>query len=427
MKRLLTACLLLILATGTSAGATRRNTDPDVLLARVRTLTGPSLAGRGAGSTGGHAAGDSVAAWFDAAGLRPAFGSSWFQEFPLHGEGWSGQPLAGKTGRNVAGILPGSGSLAARYVLVSAHYDHLGRSDGDSTGGPPAAEAYYPGANDNASGVTVLVNLAAKAVRAEEGRRPARRSVLFVSFDGEEVGLQGSTYLAGHMPVPLDSLDAVINMDTVGQMGQGKLYVSGVGTTPVFTRLARAAAGDGLKLSLAPGGWSGSDHMTFNRLHIPVLFLFGGPYPQYNRPADRWDTLDPRALARVARYAETLLDLVRREPGPLPWVEVGKPDDENATTIEGNRDTWLGTMPDFTPGVEGYMIGGVFDGSPAASAGLTKGDVLVLFGGRKVTDLATFTRALRSFDPGVPVEITVLRGGRPLNFTVVLGDRADRR
>ncbi len=426
MNRVLTACLLLTLATGTSAAAVQTNHDGQDLLPRVRILTSPALAGRGAGSAGGHAAGDSVAAWLAGAGLRPAFGSSWFQEFPLHGEGWSGQTLAGRTGRNVAGILPGSGPLATRYVLVSAHYDHLGRSDGDSTGRPPAADSYYPGANDNASGVTVLVALARGACRADDGAGPARRSVLFVSFDGEEVGLQGSAYLAGHMPVPMDSLDAMINMDTVGQMGQGKLYVSGVGTTPAFTRLARAAAWEGLDVSLAPGGWSGSDHMTFNRLHIPVLFLFGGPYPQYNRPADRWDTLDPLALEKVARYAADLLDRVRREPGPLPWVEVGKPADM-AAAAEGNRNTWLGTMPDFTPGVEGYMIGGVFDGSPAATAGLAAGDVLVLFGGRKVTDLATFTRALRSFDPGVPVEITVLRGGRPLNFTVVLGDRADRR
>ncbi len=425
MKRM--AMGILLAAVAAFAGTAGAAAVPETMLARVRVLAGPDLAGRGAGSCGGHAAGDTVARWFAAAGLQPACRGSWFQEFPLYGQGWSGQPLDGRTGRNVAGILPGSGPLATRYVLVSAHYDHLGRSDGDSTCAPPAPDAYYPGANDNASGVTVLVDLALHARRGGAGQAEVRRSVLFVSFDGEEVGLQGSAYMAGHMPVPLDSLDAVINMDTVGQMGQGKLYVSGIGTTAAFAGIARAAGWQGLDLSLAPGGWSGSDHMTFDRLHVPVLFLFGGPYPQYNRPADTWDSLDSLALDKVAHYAGALLDLVRQEAGPLPWRETAPPEAAVETAVEGNRRTWLGTMPDFDSGVSGYKIGGVFDGSPAAAAGLAAGDVLVRLGGKEVTDLATFTRALRSFDPGSPVEITVLRGGRSLNFTVVLGDRSDRR
>ncbi len=422
MKRWLVP-VLVCAVWGFSCGAKAGPVSPS-LIERVKILTSPELAGRGAGSLGGHAAGDMVAGWFAERGLAPAFDGDWFQEFPLHGEGWSGQPLTGKRGRNVAGILPGRGILATRYVLVSAHYDHLGRSDGDTTSRSPDADAYFPGANDNASGVTTLVAIAEGfgTLVPDSGNI---RSVLFVSFDGEEVGLQGSAYLVDHMPVPLDSLDAVINMDTVGQMGQGKLYVSGIGSTPSFAAMASEAGVEGLELSLADGGWAGSDHMTFNDRQIPALFIFGGPYPQYNRPADRWDTLDLSALDAVADYTGRLLALVARYPGPMSWVKVSNP--ALLGTGEGNHNTWLGTMPDFTDGVVGYMIGGVFDGSPAQSAGLAKGDVVTQFGGQEVVDLGTFTRALRSFGPGEPVEIILLRDGRSLKFTLVLGDRSQRR
>ncbi len=426
MKCVALAVFFLVLGSAVFADA---GPDPIAvaLMSRVTVLTSPDMAGRGAGSSGGRAAGDTIAAWFDAIGLQPAFGSTWFQEFPLHGEGWSGQPLAGKTGRNVAGLLKGKGSLASHYVLVSAHYDHLGRSDVDNLGNPPDPDSFFPGANDNASGVTVLIDAARNAQVAQSLNTGEMRSVLFVSFDGEEVGLQGSLFMADHLPVPLASIDAVINLDTVGQLGQGKLYVSGVGTTAIFTELARKAGWEGFTLSLAPGGWSGSDHMTFNRLGIPVLFIFGGPYPQYNRPADLASSLDPVALGEVARYTTALLALVRQTSNPLTWIKIDEPTAPASGEASGNRNTWLGTIPDFEAGIVGYKIGDVFDGSPAAAAGLAKGDVLQRFGGQDVTDLATFTRALRSFAPGSPVEITLLREGRSLNFTVVLGDRSQRR
>ncbi len=399
---------------------------PGPLMTRVEELTAPDLAGRGAGSPGGRAAGDTVAAWMEQAGLAPLFDGSWFQGFVLHGEGWSGQDLAGREGRNVGGMLQGRGSLAGRWFLVCAHYDHLGRKDPDSTG-LPGPEGYYPGANDNASGVAVLMEIATRLAATRDSCADCR-SVMVVSFDGEEVGLQGSRYMAEHMPAPLDSLDAVINLDTVGQMPQGKLYVSGVGTTPVFADLAVAAGRQGPELSLAPGGWSGSDHMTFAERRIPVLFLFGGPYPQYNRPADTAGSLSAEALSAVAGYAVRLAGAVRSCPGPLPWTgETREPAGTPPEVAGRHRNTWLGTMPDFTAGISGYMIGGVFDGSPAAAAGLAKGDVITRFGGLEVTDLKTFTTALRTFAPGTPVEITVLRGDRPLNFTVVLGDRSQRR
>jgi aminopeptidase YwaD len=312
-------------------------------------------------------------------------------------------------------------------VVVGAHYDHLGRLAGVDPAIPsPARGDYYPGANDNASGVAAVSEVIRLAVHESVGDG-AVRSVMFVFFTAEEIGLQGSGYLVSHLPVAIDSVDAMINLDTVGQLNENRLYVSGVGTTSSFTALVDSAATASLDLSLAQGGWSGSDHMSFNTREVPVLFIFGGAYRQYNRPADDWDTLDYDALTRVTAFTARLLGLVRTEPGDMPWIMVAEKSLRQDTGEDQNRATWLGTLPDFTEEVTGYKLAGVFDGSPAARAGLQKGDVLVMLGGDPVEDLATFTRALRSHGPGDLVEVRVLREGRSLNFTVVLGNRADRK
>lgn len=412
---------LLVIRPGPGALAA---SDP---LETIRILTRPELAGRGAGSAGGRVAADSVASWMSAAGLRPAFAGGWYQEFPLQGEGWAGQRLAGATGRNVAGVLPGEGDLAGRFIVIGAHFDHLGLVDPEGATGLPGPEDYYPGANDNAAGVAVLRTLM-DAARSHGDGGQARRGVLFAAFDAEEVGLQGSAAMVRDMPVPLDSIDAMINLDTIGRLTDRKLYVSGVGTAAGLENLARAANTGGLTLSLARGGWSGSDHMTFNTREVPVLFVFGGPYPEYNRPGDTWEAIDPASVAAVTAYTDRLLASLRTVPGPLVWVMVAEKNlrDDGEIAAGSNRATWLGTLPDFTEEVRGYLLAGVFDGSPAARCGLEKGDLLVRMGSHPVADLATFTTALRAHDPGDLVELEVVRRGQTLNFTVVLGDRADR-
>ena len=326
----------------------------------------------------------------------------------------------------MAGVLPGRGSLADRWLVVGAHLDHLGRvvPAGDDAP-PPGPDDYYPGANDNASGVTVVCDIIARLVGDADATD--RRGIVFAFFGGEEVGLQGSARFVGEPPLPLDRVDAMINFDTVGRMTDRRLYVSGLGTTPAFADIVPAANSDGLDLSLGQGGWSGSDHMSFNTREVPVLFVFGGPYEDYNRPADTWDHLDPASLRDVAAYGARLVAAVASWPGPLPWRMVGEKDLREDGHVDGNRDTWFGSLPDFTEEIVGYKLAGVFDGSPAARAGLQKGDVLVRMAGEPIADLAGFTRVLRAHDPGDLVEVEVRRDGSPLRFTVVMGNRADRK
>ncbi|MBU8871487.1 MAG: M28 family peptidase [Gemmatimonadales bacterium] len=397
----------------------------------VMRLTDREFAGRGSGTMEVEAVADTLARRMKEAGLKPAFEGSWFQSFPLSGEGWAGDDLTGKTGRNVAGILHGVGDLSARYIVVGAHYDHLGRVDPAEPGGPsPEPGEYYAGANDNASGVAVLFELIRMAPRAgteTAGMGEGIRSILFVNFGSEEVGLQGSGFMASHPPVPLEKIDLMINLDTVGQVTDNRLYVSGVGTAEVLPGMAALANSVDFELSLAQGGWSGSDHMSFNTKEVPVLFIFGGPYPEYNTPADLGATLNYRGMGQVASYVDNLLNLARGETAEFDWIMVAGADLETGKGEGKNKNTWFGSMPDFTEDVQGYKLAGVFDGSPAAKAGLLKGDVLVKLGGLEVLDLPTFTQALRVNAPGDLVEVTVLRQGKPLNFTIVLGDRSQRK
>jgi Peptidase family M28/PDZ domain len=397
----------------------------------VAALTTRELAGRGSGTPEVEAAADTLSRWMADAGLQPAFDGSWFQSFPLSGEGWAGEDLAGKTGRNVAGHLAGAGALADRYLIIGAHYDHLGRVVPAGPGAPaPAIGEFYPGANDNASGVAVLfelIRLAAASDAMIPNAGVSRRSILFVNFGGEEVGLKGSGYMASNPPIPVENIDLMINIDTVGQMDGDRLYVSGVGTADRLPDLVASANTRPLDLSLAQGGWSGSDHMSFNTKEVPVLFIFGGPYPEYNTPADRGSALNWDGMEAVVSYLDRLVASARGDEANYEWIMVGSSDVSTDESAAGNKSTWFGSMPDFTEEIQGYKLAGVFDNSPAAKGGLLKGDVLVKFGGEDVLDLAGFTRVLRAHRPGDLVEATVLRDGKSMNFTIVLGDRSERK
>ncbi len=401
------------------------------IIERTRILTSNELAGRGSGTEEVYAAGEILADWFSDLGLTPGFEGSWFQEFPLSGTGWTGDDLSGKTGRNIAAIIPGEGKLAHRFVVIGAHYDHLGRLVVAPAGSPPPADgAYYAGANDNASGLTVLFEMAARASRGafpKDIQSSGRRSLLFFCFAAEEVGLQGSGYLVSHMPVPLENVDAMINFDTVGQLSDNILYVSGVGTAAALPEIVESANTVGFDLSLAQGGWSGSDHMSFNTKEVPVIFIFGGPYRQYNTPGDIWSTLQPESLAKVASYGWELMGRLAVFEGDLTWGMVAEKVLRPTDGVTQNKNTWFGSLPDFTDKISGYKLGGIFDNSPADKAGLRKGDVIIKLAGHDVTDLPSFTTSLRMNEPGDVVEVTILREGNPLNFTVVLGDRSQRK
>ncbi|MFO7652899.1 MAG: M28 family peptidase [Candidatus Krumholzibacteriia bacterium] len=410
----------------TDGGAAAPERSESRLRERVAALCGPELAGRAAGSPGAERAASMIGEWMSAAGLEAPAGGSFFQTVPLEGEA-----LAGRSDRNVVGVLEGQGRLRSRWVVVGAHFDHLGRTE--RAPGPPAVPRegqYYPGANDNAAGVAALLELAhlsRGAPVAPVAPGDDRRSILFVAFAAEEVGLQGSRRFVADLPVPRDSVDLMLNLDTVGRLGEGRLHVGGVGTAPGLDAHLDRAAAAGVELRPSQSGWAGSDHVPFLAAGIPALFFFTGPYPDYNRVTDTPETLDFPGLAQVTGLVARLLQQLCTDPAPFPFREVaGLPDDREPTPADGSRSTWFGSVPDFDAGAGGYRLAGVVAGSPAARAGLGAGDVLVRFGGEAVTDLPSFTRALRLHRPGEMVEVEVRRDGKLMRLTVELADRAER-
>jgi hypothetical protein len=316
---------------------------------------------------------------------------------------------------NVIGILPGRDPrLRDEAVVIGAHYDHLGRG-GEGSLAPDAAGAIHPGADDNASGVAALLGLA--RAFAEAGGAP--RTLVFVAFAGEEMGLLGSAHYVRRPPHPLDRTALMLNLDMVGRLRQRTLYVGGTDSGTGLRELVSAQAG-GLTLRLRGDGFGRSDHTSFYAAGRPVLFLFTGAHADYHRPGDTWDRIDAPGLAAVTAFAARVVDAVAGAPTAPAYVRM-------AAAPGGGRGAYgpyFGVVPEFgespTPGVR---VGGVRPGSPAEKAGVQAGDLIVAFAGLTVRTLEDFTFALRGRRPGDRVEVAVERGGATQRLEATLEER----
>jgi len=319
---------------------------------------------------------------------------------------------------NVLGCLPGSDpALAHETVVVGAHLDHLGRGE-FGTLAPDAQGQIHNGADDNASGITGLLAVA----RALAAGPPLRRSVLFAAFSGEEMGLLGSAHYVEHPVRPLADTVAMLNLDMVGRLSEGRLTVFGAETSPAFEPLVREA---GRELPLVPefaeGAFAPSDQTSFFAKGIPVLHVFSGTHPQYHTPEDDAALVNAEGIALVARLvagtAAELADAPERPPVVL--AEAPPPG-----SGEGGYGPWLGTVPAFGgPPVRGVRLQAVRAGSPAEAAGLRAGDVIVEFAGAPIANLEEFAALLFGSRAGERVEIVVEREGERIATSAVLGQR----
>ncbi len=384
-------------------------------MATVRYLADDALEGRLAGSPGEACAADYIARAFEALGLRPAGEDGYFQHVRVASAVNPHAPAA--EGRNVLALLPGADpELRGSAVVVGAHYDHLGHGEFGSTGEPGEI---HNGADDNASGVAALLE-AARLLAS--GPAPAR-SVLFIAFTGEELGLIGSAHYAGNPAVPLAHTVAMLNLDMVGRLEDDALIVYGMGTAPEWQEIVPAANAElAIPLAFEESGFGPSDHTSFYVHEVPVLHLFTNAHADYHRDTDDWEKIDAAGLERVARLTANVARAVAERPARLTVIPGVGQREQRA----GGYGAWLGTVPDFTPVEEGVLLSGVTAGSPADEAGLRKGDILVGLGTHEVTDLEAFTAALRAHKPGDVVALRYLREGETRETTARLGDRADR-
>lgn len=387
----------------------------------VRYLADDALEGRRAGSPGARCAAGYLAAVFREIGLRPPAGSDdYFRDVPLASAVNPHAP--GGTGHNVVGVLEGADpDLRDRAVVVGAHYDHLGHG-GFGSVHPEDHGQIHNGADDNASGVAALIEVA-RALTS--GPRPDR-TVVFVAFTGEEYGLLGSSAYVKDPVVPLERTDAMLNMDMVGRLGSDPLIVYGTGTADEWEEILGSEASEGgIELSMGQEGFGPSDHTSFYARDIPVLHFFTNVHGDYHRPSDDWQKIDAQGLDRVAGLVSDVARRVASRSGPLTLREgAGAP--PSGGDEGGGYGAYLGTIPDFAPVDRGVRLSGVSVGSPAERAGLRQGDVIVGFDGEEVADLYALTDALRAHAAGDTVDVTVLREGEERTLTAVLGSRDER-
>jgi Zn-dependent M28 family amino/carboxypeptidase len=317
---------------------------------------------------------------------------------------------------NVLAYLPGK---TDEYVILGAHYDHLGYGNYDSLA-PSQIGQIHPGADDNASGTAGLLELA-RLLAPMKGQLP--RGILFASFAGEELGLLGSAEWVKEPTLPIDKAVAMLNMDMIGRIHDGKVYVGGVGTGSTFSELLQqASANSAFKMEYSQGGYSASDHTSFVAKQIPVLFFFSGLHSDYHKPSDTWEKIDADAAARLLDViSKVAVQLASAEDRPQFKVVV---EDKTATGGGGGGyGPYFGSIPDFGQVENGVRFSDVRPNSPAAKAGLKGGDILVQFGEKAIKNLYDFTDALRRSKVGDVVHVTVIRDGKPITVPVKLEQR----
>ena len=408
--------------------------DASRLYRDIAYLADDRLEGRGTGTSGNDSAAAYIARRHTSLGLRalgldtarsecrvapaPSSCRTFLQRFQARGTevAHAGHPEGVRT-QNVVAMVPGSDpALRGQYVVIGAHFDHLGRSTAGALD-PEAKDAIRNGADDNASGTAAVMELARMFVA-----HPARRSIIVASFSGEELGLLGSQWFVEHAPVALDSIAAMMNFDMVGRLRNDKLIVYGVSTaTELPAILDSANVAPRLAISAVGDGFGPSDHSSFYAKGIPVLHFFTDLHDDYHKATDDIEKVNALGEARVVATAERVVRAIADRPARLTAVRVAAPP---PTSGGQGSNTYLGSIPDMSAGDgPGLKLTGVRAGSPADLGGLLGGDVIVEFGGTAVTDLNTYSAALYAHKPGDKVDVVYLRAGQRRTTTVTLGKR----
>jgi hypothetical protein len=321
------------------------------------------------------------------------------------------------TVNNVLAYLPGK---TEEYVIIGAHYDHLGRGNFDSLA-PSQIGQIHPGADDNASGTAGVLELA-RLLAPMQGQ--LQRGILFASFAGEELGLLGSAAWVKQPTLPLDNAVAMLNMDMIGRIKDDKVYIGGVGTGSTFKPLLDDAQSKStLKLEFSAGGYAASDHTSFVSKKIPVLFFFSGLHSDYHKPSDTWDKINAPEAARLLDFISSVGTQIADAPARPAFINVVEDRPAGGGGAGRGYGPYFGSIPDFGQTENGVKFSDVRPGSPAAKAGLKAGDVLIQFGDKPIKNLYDFTDALRRSKVGDVVEVKVLRDGQPITASVKLEQR----
>jgi hypothetical protein len=384
--------------------------DSERMMTTIRYMSAKERQGRGLGSSGLEKTAQFIAESFKAAGLQPGGDNgTYFQYFSAKGEDGESHTL-----KNVIGVIPGQHpKLSTQSVILGAHYDHLGM------GWPDVREQnqgkVHYGADDNASGVAVMLELARTLGR---DFRPDR-TMVFAAFSAEEAGRLGSKHYVKHgKNYPVSKSIAMLNLDTVGRLFDNKLMILGGGSASEWVHIFRGIGFvTGIPSVMVNEPLDSSDQISFHEVGVPAVQLFSAAHADYHRPGDIAEKIDADGLVKVAEVSRQVLEyLAGREEPMTSHLTVGKA----MQKAGGSRKVSLGSIPDFSYQGDGYRLEGVVPGSPAEKAGLGKMDIIVAIGDTPIKGIRDISKVLKSSEPAQTINIRYLRNGKQQQTRVVL-------
>ena len=310
--------------------------------------------------------------------------------------------------KNVVGYLDNNAQFT---VIIGAHFDHLGYGEDGNSMIRGGELSIHNGADDNASGTSAMLELAFQL----KGKNAKHYNYLFIAFSAEELGLNGSKYYVENPTISLNSVNYMINMDMVGRMNDSTktITIGGYGTSPSWQTMIASVKKKSFNVKFDSSGTGPSDHTSFYRKDIPVLFFFTGLHTDYHKPSDDADKINYVGMAQIVRFIQEMIE-TDRTPNKLVFTKTR----EQQTSTSTRFSVSMGIMPDYSYGGSGVRVDGVTDNRPAKKAGILGGDVVKQLGDFKTSSVEAYMQALSKFKKGDKTTVVVSRGDKELTFEI---------
>ena len=367
----------------------------------VEYLSSDELEGRSTGSKGEELAANYIEKRFKELNVEPIGENGYFQEFSFKQKSHPHDTISTSdsiqensiTGKNVIGFID---NKSINTIVVGAHYDHLGFG-GEGSLYRSDSLKIHNGADDNASGVSLMLDLAAKL------KDNNNNNYMFIAFSGEELGLLGSNFFVKNPTIDIKSINYMINMDMVGRLNnENTLAVYGLGTSPIFKQTIKSN-NKNFKIIENESGVGPSDHTSFYLNDIPVLHFFTGQHSDYHKPSDDSELLNYEGINLISDFIYSIISDLN-DNGKLPFRET-----KNESQETPRFKVSLGVIPDYLYDGKGMRIDGVSKGKPAEKAGFQKGDIVIKLGDEEVTDMMSYMKALSKYENGDKVDVQISR------------------
>ena len=381
--------------------------DRDIL-EHIKYLSSDELEGRYPGSKGSDLAIDYIATDYKRSRLSPLGSDDYLQFFDFTNQ--QGEKIKIP---NVVGMVPGT-TLKDEYIVIGAHFDHLGYGGAHSGSLEMNSSAIHNGADDNASGIAGMLELASKL---SSERKKIKRSLVFIAFNAEEQGIFGSKYFVKNSPVNTSNIITMINLDMIGRLNNLSLNISGTGTSPLFNNiLDKISKKHYLNINKNPEGFGPSDHSSFYSNNIPVLFFFTGGHSDYHKPSDDWNKINSSGQKKIVDMIyDVVLEIDNNTKRPK-FTEAGPKSMSSPGRVK--LKVTFGFMPSYSSTGKGLGVDGVRTEGPAGKAGLVKGDIILEINGETIKDIYGYMEILEKLKPGESSEVKVLRNNNEITLRI---------